>query len=255
MPNSTVSISNFYMLVLFSLLSIQAIKADMSPNRVDLKNVQGDIIIGLQKRYEAFWFCSLKSDPGSIEGFRRKLKSDLLPLITTTQGVIDTQRVIDDYQQNLEEEEAKKWLPITHVNLGFTYDGLEKLGLKAEEIPNGKNGVFLKGQKLDAIDNLGDPVDQAAKKLKTWSDDFLDEVNPIDFVVLITAPNPNLLDQKLDQVRRMLDGYLSRSFLRQGNVRPGNQYGNEHFGYPVKCLAFSCCFLLYTWHDTSSINT
>jgi hypothetical protein len=205
---------------------------------VDLTNVQGDIIIGLQKRYETFWFGSLKSDPGSIEGFRRKLKSDLLPLITTTQGVIDTQMVIDDYQQNLKEGEAKKWLPITHVNVGFTYDGLEKLGLKAEEIPNGKKGVFLKGQKLDAMDNLGDPVDQATKRLKTWSEDFLDEVNPIDFVVLITAPNLNLLDQKLDQVRNMLGAYLSRSFLRQGNVRPGEQYGNEHFGYPVECLAF-----------------
>jgi hypothetical protein len=199
----------------------------------------------LQKRYKALWFCTLNSDPVSIKGLRKKLKSDLLPLITTTQGVIDTQKVIDDYQQNLKEGEDKKWLPIGHVNLGFTYDGLETLGLKAEEIPNGKNGVFLKGQPVDAVDNLGDPVDQPTKKLKTWSEDFLDKVNPIDFVVLITAPDSNLLDQKLDQIRKMLDRYLSKSFLRRGNVRPGDQYGKEHFGFQVEFHAFSCCFLCF----------
>ncbi|KAA1129931.1 hypothetical protein PGTUg99_005055 [Puccinia graminis f. sp. tritici] len=140
----------------------------MSSNRVNLSNVQGDIIIALQKRYEAFWFCTLKSDPGSIKGLRKKLKSDLLPLITTTQGVIDTQKVIADYQQNLKEGEDKKWLPITHVNLGFTFDGLEKLGLKAEEIPNGKNGVFSKGQPVDAVDNLGDPIKNSTRFGRCW---------------------------------------------------------------------------------------
>jgi hypothetical protein len=168
----------------------------------------------------------------------------LLPLITTTQGVIDAQKVIDDHQRNEKKGQVKQWLPITHVNLGFTYNGLKKLGLKPEEIPTGKDGVFSKGQKLDAVKNLGDPMIQATKKLNTWSRDFLAEVDSIDFVVLITAPDSNLLNQKLHQVRKMFNVYLSHSFLRQGNVRPGDQWANEHFGFPVECLSFFSRFLL-----------
>lgn len=231
MRTSPFSISTVLLIVSLILLGIQITKADTASTRVDLTNVQGDIIIGLQKRYEAFWFCTLKSDPGSIEGFRKNLKSDLLPLITSTQGVIDAQKVIDDFRQNQTEGESEKMLPITHVNLGFTFNGLKKLGLKAEEIPTGKNEVFSKGQKADAVTNLADPLDQETKKLKTWSDDFSDEVNPIDFVVLVTAPDSNLLNQKLDQVGKILEGHLSKSFLRQGNVRPGDQWGHEHFGF------------------------
>ncbi|PLW13303.1 hypothetical protein PCASD_22184 [Puccinia coronata f. sp. avenae] len=104
-----------------------------------------------------------------------------------------------------------------------------KLGLKVEEIPTGGNGVFSKGQKVDAVDNLGDPVDQATQKLKTWSEDF--QVNSIDLVVLITASDSSLLNEKLNQVRYNLNEFLSSSFLRQGKVRPGSQRGHEHFGY------------------------
>ncbi|KAA1128293.1 hypothetical protein PGTUg99_021982 [Puccinia graminis f. sp. tritici] len=193
---------------LFNLFKSQATQDATSSSLIDLSNVQGDVIIGLQKRCEAFWFCSLKTDPESIEGFRKKIKSDLLPIITTAQGVIDSQKKID-----------------------FSFSGIKKLGLKTEEIPTGRDGVFSKGQKVDAVENLGDPVDQATKKLKTWSNEFLDEVNSIDFVVLITAPDLKLLNQKLDQVRHAFGGHLSNSFVRQGSVRPGEQLGHEHFGF------------------------
>ncbi|WAR53602.1 hypothetical protein PtB15_3B110 [Puccinia triticina] len=198
---------------------------------VNLKNVQGDLILGLQKRVEAFWFGTLKSEPQAIEGFRRNLKSSLLPLITTTQDVLDTQQKIQEHKRNTSPDGGQGLLPITQINLGFSFAGLKKLGLQAEEIPTGGNGIFSKGQKVDAVDNLGDPVDQATRKLKTWSRDFLSEANPIDFVVLVTAPDCKLLNERLDQLRRNFGGFLASSFVRQGNVRPGNQAGHEHFGY------------------------
>jgi len=200
---------------------------------VDLKNVQGDIIIGLQKRVEAFWFCTLKAEAKSIEGFRKNLKSFLLPLITSTQDVLDAQKKIEEHKRKQQSGGGKdqSLLPITQINLGFSFAGLRKLGLKVEEIPTGGNGVFSKGQKVDAVDNLGDPVDQSTKKLKTWSHDFLAEANSIDFVVLLTAPDNNLLHQKLDLVQKHLNQFLTHSFVRQGNVRPGNEAGHEHFGY------------------------
>ncbi|POW10586.1 hypothetical protein PSTT_05956 [Puccinia striiformis] len=231
MRSSPSHISSFILLLLFGLIDSQVTNSQSSSTQVDLTNIQGDIIIGLQKRYEAFWFCTLNSDPYSIESFRQNLKSELLPLISTTQDVIDTQKEIDEYKRTPRYGEAKKMLPITHVNIGFSYSGLKKLGLKTEEIPTGANEIFSKGQKSDALTNLGDPVDQQTKELKTWSEDFLDDTYPIDFVVLVTAPDLNLLNQKLRVVQQTFDRTISSSFLRRGNVRPGRNFGHEHFGY------------------------
>lgn len=205
----------------------------MATPTLDLKNVQGDIIIGLQKRVEAFWFGSLKSDAKSIEGFRKSLKSYLLPQITSTQDVIETQKKIDQHKSTKPGE----LLPITLINLAFSYKGLNKLGLKSQEIPTGVNQAFSKGQQLDAIENLGDPVDRNSKQLSTWSKDYLidpqvqNNPNAIDFVILIASSDEPLLNQKIDELAHHLGSFLSRSFLRKGNVRPGSQAGHEHFGF------------------------
>jgi hypothetical protein len=168
------------------------------------------------------------------------LKGTLLPSITTTKDVIDTQNKIGDYKKNRGSGEEEELLPLSQMNLAFSFSGLMKLGLKVEEIPTGGNGVFSKGQKVDAVDNLGDPVDQATQKLKTWSEDF--QVNSIDLVVLITASDSSLLNEKLNQVRYNLSEFLSSSFLRQGKVRPGSQRGHEHFGYLVESTFFLFLF-------------
>ncbi|MBW0492019.1 hypothetical protein O181_031734 [Austropuccinia psidii MF-1] len=198
----------------------------MATARVNLKNVQGDLIDGLQKRVEAFLFIVLKSDLTSISDFRQHLKSNIFPLITSAQDVIDNQRKIDDSKKNKKPGDPKISLPITETNIGFSATGLLKMGLNSDELPT---GVFATGQKTDAINNLGDPIDPSTKKLSTWSSDFLS--HSIDLVILITAPDQTLLDQKINQVKGFLKNSISSSFILQGNVRPGSQAGHEHFGF------------------------
>lgn len=187
--------------------------------------------MGLQKRVEAFLLLTIKDDADSQLKFRQQLKAKLLPLITTTQDVLDAQRKIDDSKRQQQPGQPKKMLPITHINLAFSATGLKKLGLKTQEIPDGAFGL---SQKADAVTSLGDPVDTKTQKLSTWSDDFLK--NKIDAVFLITAPDQDLLDQKVNEIKKIVEAFVSKQFVRCGNVRPGSEAGHEHFGFLVSII-------------------
>lgn len=193
-------------------------------------------MLGLRKRVEAFLLFTIKDDPSSQLHFRQQLRSKLLPLITTTQDVLDTQNQIKDSKSHCAAGQPKGLLPIVQLNLGFSATGLKKLGLSAEQIPG---GAFGGSQKQDAGKTLGDPVDPNTKKLLTWSDDFLN--NTIDAIILITAPEQALLEHRLCEVQHIIQASVSHSFVRFGSVRPGSEAGHEHFGYLVGL--FTCKIL------------
>lgn len=210
-------------------MSAQTVLQSPSPNSIiDPNNVQGDVIVGLQKRTEAFLFLTIKKDSDSQLAFRRLLKSKLLPLVTTTQQVLETQRKIDESKRQTKPGQPKKMLPITHLNIAFSASGLKKLGVGDTDIPSDAK-AFVASQKSDAVTNLGDPVDPKGQKLLTWSRDFLD--NTIDVLILITAPDQQCLDRKVDEVKNVVKGSISHQFVRTGNVRPGSEAGHEHFGF------------------------
>ncbi|KAH9818422.1 hypothetical protein DFH28DRAFT_960296 [Melampsora americana] len=195
---------------------------------IDVNQIQGDVIIGLQKRVEGFVFLTIKNDEESRLAFRKTLKAKILPLITTTQQVLDTQAKIDESKRQTKPGQPKKILPITQLNISFSASGLKKLGVGATEIP-GDAKAFIATQKSDAVTNLGDPVDPKGQKLSTWSDEFLQ--NSIDAVVLVTAPDDKLLKCKIDEIKNIVKGSISHQFVRTGNVRPGSEAGHEHFGF------------------------
>ena len=75
---------------------------------LDIDNIQSDILVGMHKNKELFFFFSV-SDAAT---FKAKLASDILPLITSTTEIlsVDTQ-------------------PITAVNIAFSNTGLVALGV------------------------------------------------------------------------------------------------------------------------------
>lgn len=192
-------------------------------------------------------FLTIKDDEDSRLAFRQTLKSKLLPLITTTQQVLDTQRKIQESKCQTKPGECKKILPITGLNIAFSAAGLKKLGVGEKEIPEDAK-AFIASQKSDALTNLGDPVDQTGQKLSTWSHEFLQ--HSIDAVILITAPDHDLLHHKIHEVKHLIHSTTSHIFIRIGVVRPGSEAGHEHFGYLVslfefrfnsKQTCFQCC--------------
>ncbi|MBW0478020.1 hypothetical protein O181_017735 [Austropuccinia psidii MF-1] len=193
--------------------------------KLNTKNIQGDVILGLQKRVEAFLFFVLKDDRDSTTKFRQVLKASIVPLVTSTQGVTDSDAQIKSEKQ----KNPNVVLPITHLNIAFSARGLIKLGISVNDLPGQSSDAFHSTQRSDAITNLGDPMDLNTRGLKTWSPDYLR--SELDGIILLTAPDNALLEKKLSDIQKILTGLTQFSFVRKGNVRPGEAANHEHFGY------------------------
>ncbi|KAI8447355.1 hypothetical protein BY996DRAFT_6421173 [Phakopsora pachyrhizi] len=95
--------------------------------------------------------------------------------------------------------------------------------LKILRIPNGhlpgsdaQNDAFRSNQQSDAINNLEDPVDAQTNSL---------------LPVMITAPEDQLLNSKLNEHEHHLRPLTEFGFVKRGNVRPESEAGHDYFGY------------------------
>ncbi|KAI8443553.1 hypothetical protein BY996DRAFT_3350173 [Phakopsora pachyrhizi] len=225
-----------------------------SNNAIDTSNIQGDVVVGLHKRVQAFVFITLKKDCQSITDFRKLLKSKILPQITTIKDVMDT----DERIKRERSKDRNVILPITELNISFSAAGLKKLGIPDDQLPgsDAQNDAFRSNQRSDAINNLGDPVDAQTNSLRTWSGDYLR--GSIDVLLMITAPEDQLLNSKLNELEHHLRPLTEFSFVKRGNVRPDSEAGHEHFGYLVSFSQpfffflhlewVSCCYFLKYTH-------
>ncbi|KAL8283689.1 hypothetical protein RQP46_005484 [Phenoliferia psychrophenolica] len=181
-----------------------------TPFAADLsKNVQGDVIIGLQKRVETFLFFIISS----AAGFRHLLKSQIADHISTTGDVGEAQAKIDSARAH----DANVWLPICHKNVAFSATGLTKLGINVSSDFAGAN-AFLGGMELDATANLADP--QANNKLTTWKEFFIGK--KIDGVFIVTAESQASLDTEVTALKHLLGATVAVVLRVDGNVRPGD---------------------------------
>jgi hypothetical protein len=111
---------------------------------LDLDEIQGDVLIGLQKNFEQFIFFEIKD----AKAFKLALRQRIAPRITTTRTV---------HQRELELQEHKKHgdhslLHLVGLNLGFTNNGILKLVPGADL----KDPSFKLGAKSQAH-LMGDP--------------------------------------------------------------------------------------------------
>ncbi|GAA6004389.1 hypothetical protein JCM10207_000701 [Rhodosporidiobolus poonsookiae] len=171
--------------------------------------VQGDVILGLHKRTEAFLFLSIRD----VDSFKRALKSHVIAEVTTTAGVVMAQEEIDYHR--LRNPEG--WLKhLTGVNLAFSAMGLAKMGVDVETtFPD--DFAFRSGQEADAYEHLGDRRD-CDGGLARWKEAF-------------QASNRRALDHEVNKVLKHLGHSVSLVRRRDGQVRPGDQAGHEHFGF------------------------
>ena len=91
-------------------MALQHLDAGDNSN-IDLSNIQGDILIGLQKDAQVFVFFKIDDVPT----FKKKLTA-LRPLITSTKTVIDREREIGDAKAAGNHSR----LPLFGANVGFT---------------------------------------------------------------------------------------------------------------------------------------
>jgi Dyp-type peroxidase family len=179
---------------------------------LELGDIQGDILIGLQKNIENFIFFEI-TEPTP---FRSLLKQHV------------TRRITSAWQTNYREELLEQRRtgqgslgPFIGLNLGFTRDGLTQL------LGAGRpclDSSFERGaEDRETIELLHDPPASA------WLQEFVSD--RIDGIFLVTGPDRRLVRFHSSELLRLLGGSVKVVYSEIGNTRPGAQRGFEHFGY------------------------
>ncbi|KAF8576379.1 Dyp-type peroxidase [Ramaria rubella] len=190
---------------------------------VDLKDVQGDIILGIPKRVEDFIFFTIAGNDNA-QSFRRVVGSkEFLSLITSTAQVQEYRKQINEHKAQYGGKECPL-IPLSAVNIAFTQSGLNALGLTDDlGDPAFKAGQLAHAQ---ALGDTGTTVNGVF--IPSWFPEFKGEIHGI---ILIAGDSVNSVHATEQKLLALLGHTIKQVFKVPARVRPGNQKGHEHFGY------------------------
>ncbi|KAJ7681517.1 dye-decolorizing peroxidase precursor [Mycena rosella] len=177
------------------LPTVDAVAAIDDP--LDIDNIQSDILAGMHKNKELFFFFGVKD----AATFKTKLAADILPLITTTREIlsVDTQ-------------------PLTAVNIAFSNTGLVALGVDTDDLGDDD---FVAGQ-FSETGTIGDNP-------ALWDPAFAG--TGIHGVFLLASDTVDNINTELANIQSILGSSITEIHRLQGAARPGAEEGHEHFGF------------------------
>jgi len=181
---------------------------------LELEEIQGDTLIGLQKLFERFVFFQIKD----VKAFKSALGKKLARRITSVRAVLGREFLLRDHKN----QGNKDPLPNVGLNLGFTTFGIQKLVPEADL----KDPSFAAGAEAQS-GSLGDPL--SGEVPAKWLSDFLGA--KIDGVFLITGGTQAAVDSEAQKLLGILGAAVSVVHDETGHVRPGAEKGHEHFGW------------------------
>ncbi|KAF8143463.1 dye-decolorizing peroxidase precursor [Mycena galopus ATCC 62051] len=165
---------------------------------LDTDNIQADILVGMHKARELFYFFAIDD----AATFKEKLASDILPLITSTTEILSVNTQ-----------------PITVVNVAFSNTGLLALGVTDDlGDPDFVAGQFAANETSIIGDNPS-----------TWYPAFAG--NSIHGVFLLASDTVGNIDTELANIQSILGTSITELYSLQGAARPGDEEGHEHFGF------------------------
>ncbi|KAJ6571984.1 dye-decolorizing peroxidase precursor [Mycena capillaripes] len=179
------------------LPTVHAATAAASAASLNLDDIQGDVLIGMKKNQELFYFFSI----ADATDFKSKLSSDVLPLITTTSQLLNVSTQ-----------------PITALNIAFSQSGLEALNVTDSL----GDSAFAGGQFKD-LKNLGDPGSA------NWVPEFAG--TGIHGVLLFASDTVENINTAVSNLESKLGDSITKVYSLQAAARPGSEAGHEHFGY------------------------
>jgi Dyp-type peroxidase family len=185
----------------------------MKPLPLDLKEIQGDVLIGLQKNAENFIFFKIVD----VASFKGLLKAVVLRRITNAERV-KQQELSVQLPKNLRQRTGESF---RGINLGFTRDGLTQLiGVERPKL----DPAFEKGaDHPDTIGVLRDPP--KADWLQKFNSDR------VDGVFLVTGADLLSVTFQSNELLVLLAGSIRVVYSEIAQTRPGTQRGHEHFGF------------------------
>ena len=198
-----------------------------APAALELHDIQGDVLIGLPKKFQVFLFFTIENSAL----FKTRFRDSLLNRVTTTEQV----------QTQMSQIAASKraghtdLLPIFGFNIAFTSPGVTLLtgssaGMDSSFVAGAKQQA-LNPQPVAAVPGVGinDPRDEAGH-LTTWKPEYVDDAR-IHGVMMFTGPQSAPVLAHVQDALNALAPSIAEVRREIGQVRPGLASGHEHFGY------------------------
>jgi Dyp-type peroxidase family len=180
---------------------------------LDLEDIQGDVVVGLQKDVENFIFFEVADQ----YAFKTLIRLHVVGRITGAELAQYREAMIERRQKAGQTARER----FDGLNLGLTSNGLDRLlgGARPKLDPAFERGA----DHAETITALNDPP-----KPK-WLPKFTS--HRIDGVFLVTGPDRTLVAFHTNELLRLLGASIKIVYSEFGTVRPGAQRGHEHFGF------------------------
>jgi Dyp-type peroxidase family len=181
--------------------------------RLDLDEIQGDLLIGMHKNAQLFIFFKIVD----AVRFQTWTKEYVVRRVTSARTAQDRERRVYERRRR-QEAKTEAWLGLS---LGFTKDGLTQLlGPGRPRL----DPAFERGaDHPETIAALNDPP------LSKWAPDLRSD--RIDGVFLIAGPDPSFVSYHGNALRERFGTTIKIVCSEMGKARPGAEYGHEHFGF------------------------
>jgi Dyp-type peroxidase family len=181
--------------------------------RLDLDDIQGDVLVGLHKNAELFVFFRISE----AADFKRRLRQHVIARLTSTRQTIERRSLVTERRRS----GGARGDISAGINLGFTRHGMTQLlGPRRAAL----DPAFERGSAdPDTITRLNDPPPSR------WLPAFIAE--RVDGVLLIAGPDERLVRHQGDLLLTILGPSVKPVYSELGQVRPGRQRGHEHFGF------------------------
>jgi Dyp-type peroxidase family len=186
-----------------------------SEEKLELDQIQGDILTGLQKNSQLFVAFSVEN----VSRFKRFLRG---LYITTARDALQTDDRIAAFRNN----GGKGLLDIRGVNIGFTAGGLRKLGTAGLELI--RDTSFSMGM-LARSTALGDPSTGPGAPQNWVVGNDTDELHGLLIITGRDRQSVSSIFQDLEMAAG--SGAWKPFYVECANVRPESQRGREHFGF------------------------
>lgn len=192
------------------------------------KEIQGNLIPGFKKDYQAFLFLRM----GSVEKAKDFL-NHLAPQITHMQEVLEFKKKHKAAQAASSEVEPTATHDLegaTWVNIAFSYLGLRQL-IGEGEAAQFTDEAFAQGMKQRSA-LLGDPAEGEVGSESAWKFGGKHEANEVHMVISIAADWADDRDEKLKDLREQAKAYeLTEVYCQLAEAMPDPLKGHEHFGF------------------------
>ncbi|KAF7799175.1 hypothetical protein EIP86_010406 [Pleurotus ostreatoroseus] len=161
-----------------------------------IQNIQGDILVGMKKPQEIFYFFHIND----AAGFK-----------TTMQSYVSN---ITSAATLLSPPESQ---PLAYVNVAFSHTGLTALG-----VPDLLGDSFFTGGQFADAPSLGDDVSQ-------WEEAFAG--TNIHGVFLIGSDQSAFTAEYAQDITNIFGSSITQVDQIDAAARPGSEAGHEHFGF------------------------